>query len=208
MESGRLGQTRYSVLGGNVSDRTGHADQASNGTVIHNCAFSTFEHFRDFIFHAKPDTGQVSCHDAMPILFTRRLNSCDRPNQASVVECEVQPAVLTDRMPIMFCMSAALVTSTGKQVASPPVFLIVATTLSAPETLTSPMMTLAPSRAKARAAARPIPDAPPVITTTLPVIIRDLHNRHTFGTFTRKYPASGCPLKRRLLRSGPTNNTS
>ena len=78
------------MLGGNVSDRTGHADQASDGTVIHNCAFSTFEHFRNFIFHAKPDAGQVSCHDAMPILFTRRHNSCDRPNQASVVEREVQ----------------------------------------------------------------------------------------------------------------------
>src|SRR5262249_11645813 len=64
--------------------------------------------------------------------------------------------------------SADLVTSARRYPASPPLALIAATVFSHPDTSMSPITTLAPSRAKANAVARPIPDAPPVTITTLP----------------------------------------
>src|SRR5215472_1418847 len=70
----------------------------------------------------------------------------------------------------MLRTSADSVTSTCRQSASPPESFFDATVSLAPARSMSAMTTLARRRAKASAVARPMPDAPPVITTTLPII--------------------------------------
>src|SRR5262249_11377078 len=61
------------------------------------------------------------------------------------------------------------------------------------------MTTRAPCRANARAVARPMPDAPPVITTTLPVMSLDIfgHLRPTHEYESQRVwlPTSRCPDK-------------
>src|SRR5437773_2228941 len=52
--------------------------------------------------------------------------------------------------------------------ASPPAALMSRTVSSPPSTTTSATTTFAPSRAKVRAVARPIPDPPPVTNAILP----------------------------------------
>ncbi len=64
--------------------------------------------------------------------------------------------------------SAAWLTSQRIKMACPPSSLIVWTTLSPPTSSRSAMATAAPSRANRVAVARPIPDAPPVISARFP----------------------------------------
>src|SRR5215471_19418043 len=61
-----------------------------------------------------------------------------------------------------------LVTSTWTKVASPPFSVIIWTVCCPPSAFMSAMISFAPSRAKVRAVALPIPDAPPVTNATLP----------------------------------------
>src|SRR5918996_5561811 len=69
----------------------------------------------------------------------------------------------------MASTSAACDTSALTKRASPPACLIRSTVSSPPSTTTSATTTLAPSRAKARAEARPMPELPPVTSATFPL---------------------------------------
>src|SRR5258707_10443854 len=64
--------------------------------------------------------------------------------------------------------------STRTPQASPPLSLIEEAVCSAPAPSISPITTRAPRRAKATAVARPMPAAPPVTTTTFPVMRSDI----------------------------------
>jgi hypothetical protein len=117
---------------------------------------------------------------------------------------------------IMFCTSADLVTSTRTELASPPLALIEAAISSARAPSISPITTLAPRRAKATAVARPMPAAPPVTTTTFPVMRSSdisefrfdgadaaLVSTNTSGSILRKFDAyssrlSVCPAGHQL----------
>ena len=58
--------------------------------------------------------------------------------------------------------------STPRETAVPPSVLIAAATASAADSSRSAITTLAPDRAASRALASPIPEAPPITTTSIP----------------------------------------
>src|ERR1700756_1475542 len=68
----------------------------------------------------------------------------------------------------MVLTSSALDVSTDTEIAMPPISLILRVVFSAPSPEISSTTTFAPSRANTKAVACPIPEAPPVISATLP----------------------------------------
>src|SRR5712691_2419506 len=116
-------------------------------------------------------------HRKTPVRLTRSTrchwaSGCSRNG----AECAI-PALanITSRRPCSAttrstkaCTWAASPTSTPTAIARPPRWRISLTTALAASISTSPSATVAPSAAKSRAVARPIPSAPPVIAATRP----------------------------------------
>jgi hypothetical protein len=97
LQSSRFGEACDAVLGRDVCNGTGCTDEASHGAGIHNGAFPPLHHLGDFVFHAKPHSCQVRCHNVGPILFARVYDTHYWTHQSSIVEGKVQSAILSDR---------------------------------------------------------------------------------------------------------------
>ena len=77
--------------------------------------------------------------------------------------------------PTIASTSAEFETSARTNVAAPPAAVTCSTVSWPPASVTSATTTLAPSRAKTSAAARPIPDPPPVTSATFPSTLPDMN---------------------------------
>ena len=92
----RLSETRHSVLTGNASYRTSSADEANGRAIIHDRASAALQHLGNLIFHTEPNACQVDRHNAVPILFGRLHYTSIRSDKASIVERVVQATILSN----------------------------------------------------------------------------------------------------------------
>ena len=180
VERGRLGQADDAVLGGDVGGAAGEAlDAGARGGVDDRAAaLSSISGISCFMHRNTPRRlmAMMRSHSSSVISAVGLVACLD----AGVVEGDVEaPERLDRRLAARPSTSSDRVTSHLTASARPPVCSIIRAVSWLPSSAMSATTTLAPSRAKASAVARPMPLAAPVTNATLPVRSRGHGCRRT-----------------------------